>query len=102
MNDLEQCIQTFENILDKDYILTLEDGTVLHIFFTAKHFKHCTGTGFVSVLKLIIFDLLEKFIIYRNSIDEFCMCSCADILRKLMLIGAEQLHTNAEQAEGKG
>ena len=43
MNDLEQCIQTFENILDKDYILTLEDGTVLHIFFTAKHFKHLLG-----------------------------------------------------------
>ncbi|MCC2176694.1 PBECR4 domain-containing protein [Agathobaculum butyriciproducens] len=43
MNDLEQCVQTFENMLDKDYFLTLEDGTVLHIFFTEKHFKHLLG-----------------------------------------------------------
>ena len=43
MNDLEQCVQTFENMLDKDYFLTLDDGTVLHIFFTEKHFKHLLG-----------------------------------------------------------
>lgn len=45
---------------------------------------------------------IEKTIIDLRKTDEFCMCSCADILRKLMLIGAEQLHTNAEQTEGKG
>ena len=44
---------------------------------------------------------IEKTIIDLRKTDEFCMCSCADILRKLMLIGAEQLHTSAEQAEGR-
>lgn len=45
---------------------------------------------------------IEKTIIDLRKTDEFCMCSCADFIRKLMLIGAEQLHTNAEQTEGKG
>lgn len=45
---------------------------------------------------------IEKTVIDLRKTDEYCMCSCADILRKLMLIGAEQLHTDAEQAEGKG
>ena len=45
---------------------------------------------------------IEKTSIDLRQTDEFCMCSCADILRKLMLIGAEQLHTSAEQADGKG
>ena len=31
---------------------------------------------------------IEKTIIDLRKTDEFCMCSCADILRKLMLIGA--------------
>ena len=44
---------------------------------------------------------IEKTIIDLRKTDEFCMCSCADILRKLMLIGAEQLHMTGEQAEGK-
>ncbi len=43
MDELELCIQTFERMLDKDYFLTLEDGTVLHLYFTKSHFKHLLG-----------------------------------------------------------
>lgn len=43
MDELQLCIQTFENMLDKDYFLTLENGTVLHIYFTKSHFRHLLG-----------------------------------------------------------
>ena len=45
---------------------------------------------------------IEKAVIDLRKTDEYCMCSCADILRKLMLIGAEKMRTDAEQTERKG
>lgn len=45
---------------------------------------------------------IEKTVIDLRKTDEYCMCSCADILRKLMTIGAEQMRLDAEQAEGRG
>jgi len=45
---------------------------------------------------------IEKTVIDLRKTDEYCMCSCADILRKLMIIGAEQMRLDAEQAERKG
>lgn len=40
---LSQCVVRFQDLLSKDYYLTLEDGTKLHIFFQTKDFKHLLG-----------------------------------------------------------
>lgn len=43
MDELKRCEQVFTQMLDKDYILTLETGEVLHIFFKKEHFQHLLG-----------------------------------------------------------
>ncbi len=44
---------------------------------------------------------IEKAVIDLRKTDEYCMCSCADILRKLMMLGAEQMRFSSEQVEGE-
>lgn len=43
MDELQRCAQIFSELLNRDYLLTLENGVVLRIFFEKKHFKHLLG-----------------------------------------------------------
>lgn len=44
---------------------------------------------------------IEKTVIDLRKTDEYCMCSRADILRKLMIMGAEQLRTEQRGQKDK-
>lgn len=37
---------------------------------------------------------IEKLVIDMRKTDEYCMCSCADILRMLMMEGAEKVKSH--------
>lgn len=41
---------------------------------------------------------IEKLVIEMRKTDEYCMCSCADILRKLMMAGAQKLQDEKGKA----
>ncbi len=43
MDELMQCAQTFSHMVGKDYILTLENGIVLHIYFQKDQLRHLLG-----------------------------------------------------------
>lgn len=43
MDYLELCVQKYEQLMDRDYYLTLENGVGLHIFFKKCNFVHLLG-----------------------------------------------------------
>ncbi len=58
--------------------------------------------GEVNQLKRLSVGLppeIENLVIKMRKTDEYCMCSYADILRKLMLAGAESLEAEEHETQ---
>lgn len=50
MDHLELCVQKYEQLMERDYYLTLENGVQLHIFFKKCNFVHLLGLHKLSDL----------------------------------------------------
>lgn len=46
-------------------------------------------------------DEIEHLVIELRKTDEYCMCSCADILRMLMTAGAEKMRDTLSREQGR-
>jgi len=67
MDKLLKCAEEYKNFFYKDYYYTLENGTVIKVYFAQKHFHHLIGLGkLIDIKPLILSKNNSATAVYKN------------------------------------